>query len=91
MNCKNVLETFNLDEDTFRELMEYTENKFDVNVNIPETIPDEDFISEWRCVLRAYEKIGIEKIEKVEFLLECSTNEDGRNRIHWQENVIIEK
>lgn len=61
MNCKNVLETFNLDEDTFQELMEYTENKFDVNVNIPETIPDEDFISEWRCVLRAYEKIGIEK------------------------------
>ena len=61
MDNKNVLETFNLDEDTFQELMEYTENKFDINVNIPETIPDEDFISEWRCVLRACKKIGIEK------------------------------
>lgn len=61
MDNTSVLASFNLDENTLKELIEYTENKFDVNVNIPENIPDEDFISEWRCVLRASEKIGIEK------------------------------
>ena len=61
MEKKDILSSFSLDESTKREIMEYTENKFDTNVNIPEKIEDEPFVAQWRCVLRASEKEGIEK------------------------------
>jgi len=58
---KDVLSSFKLDEKTKEELLEYTKNKFDTNVNIPQEIPDEPFIANWKCILRAYEKVGIEQ------------------------------
>lgn len=61
MEKKDILAGFSLDNKTKIEILKYTKNQFNTNVNIPDKIKDEPFVALWRDVLRASEKDGIEK------------------------------
>ncbi len=61
MGNVDVLSKFDIDIDTMEEILRYTENKFNTDVDIPQEIPDEPFVSIWRDVAESAKKEGIEK------------------------------
>ena len=61
MEGMDLLSKFDADKDTKEEVLKYTENKFNTEVDIPQEIPDEPFVSAWREVADAAKKDGIEK------------------------------